>query len=265
MSSRNFKPYWDDKTTVHLYVQRSYLLHITFNSTQRRLKRAITPCYYKSDMRGKRSSRSWRTWWYRSNRSCRPPFPSARTAAGRKPSMARSAPTSVWGKVSYSRCLWLLCPLTSKQSFPFFFWVFESINRVISQVNVTNNSFFFSRIPKNAKPGHFLLGSMSLLKNEPLTEAVCIGSFYFDITICSKPVFSCGMIIALKFSIVKTCTTERVLNKNDIVFIIRLIQHLMVLYYWKYLVCLCIVSVKLSYYTECCAFQIRDNGNSQKG
>lgn len=130
MSSKN--PSLIKMVKLHLYVQRSYLLHITFNSTQRRLKRAITPCYYKSDMRGRRSSRSWRTWWYRSNRSCRPPFPSARTAAGRKPSMARSAPTSVWGKVSYSRCLWLLCPLTSKQSFPFFFWVFESINRVIS-------------------------------------------------------------------------------------------------------------------------------------
>lgn len=97
------------------------------------------------------------------------------------------------------------------------------------------------------------------------------------------------MIIALKL----TCTKERVLNKNDIVFIIRLIQHLMVamfhlfvctMFIQYYILVECFMnlwvhvllkipcvslyrqtSVKLSYYTECCAFQIRDNGNGQKG
>lgn len=41
------------------------------------------------------------------------------------------------------------------------------------------------KIPKNAKPGHFLLGSMSLLKNEPLTEASVV-PFKYVITETAK-------------------------------------------------------------------------------
>lgn len=62
---------------------------------------------------------------------------------------------------------------------------------------------------------------MLLLKNEFFIEVVCIDFFYFDIILCSKLVFLCGMIIVFIFFIVKICIKERVLNKNDIVFIIR--------------------------------------------
>ncbi|XP_022341956.2 tripeptidyl-peptidase 2-like [Crassostrea virginica] len=42
------------------------------------------------------------------------------------------------------------------------------------------------KIPKNAKPGHILLGSMSLLKNEPLTEASSVPFKYVITEIAKK-------------------------------------------------------------------------------